>query len=96
MEALLDEGFYEFGSCGRVWTKAEILLLMANEENHEPLAIEEFRVRRICADAALVSYRAVGSSRSSLRSSFWKHHSSGWQMVFHQGTLVPDDSVPCN
>ncbi len=91
VEALLDEEFCEFGASGRVWTRAEILLLLMTEKNYETPTIEAFHVREISVDAALVTYRAVSPSRTSLRSSLWKLQATGWRMVFHQGTLaVPD------
>lgn len=90
VEALLDGEFLEFGSSGRMWAREEILQLLATEGSYEPPAIEEFRVRRISADAALVTYRAVGCSRTTLRSSLWTLGESGWRMVFHQGTRATE------
>ncbi|WP_370676933.1 DUF4440 domain-containing protein [Pleomorphomonas sp. PLEO] len=57
--------------------------------------MHEFAVHSIASDAVLVTYRSsrrrsdgtVG--KSTLRSSIWKLIDGRWQMLFHQGTIVP-------
>ena len=88
---LLAEDFAEFGSSGRVWTRDQILDLLANE-TYSPVRIEDFHCALLAVDVALVTYRAVrtdassGSEASSLRSSIWTKKSGEWRMRFHQGT----------
>lgn len=91
---LLADDFIEFGSSGHALDKRRILFLL-RKQHPAHLLIEEFRVIEIAPSAALVTYRAcTESSRAevaqySLRSSLWMQRDGAWQMVFHQGTLVP-------
>ena len=91
---LLADDFMEFGSSGHAYDKQRILFLL---KRHVPprLFIEEFRVIEVSDSAALVTYRACSESTQmtaahySLRSSLWVLRKSTWQMMFHQGTNVP-------
>lgn len=93
LNELLAEDFYEFGSSGNVWTKADILTRLPAENKTAP-AIEsrDFSMRKIAADTFFVTYISFRTiegkeERTALRSSLWKKNGSGWQMIFHQGTF---------
>jgi hypothetical protein len=92
---LLADEFTEFGSSGHAYDKKRILFMLKRQIPAR-LVIEEFRVFEVSASAALVTYRACSestrttSSRYSLRSSLWVLRGDAWQMVFHQGTNVPE------
>jgi hypothetical protein len=89
--ALLDEDFEEFGSSGRVWTREQILELLASED-FVPVTMEGFRCDRIAEEVALVTYRTVrtdsqsGEKATVLRSSLWTQKWGVWRVRFHQGT----------
>jgi len=89
--ALLAKDFFEFGSSGRVWLRAETIALLATED-YTPPEMECFRCDRIAADVALVTYKSVrrdgasGEKAVALRSSLWVREASGWRVRFHQGT----------
>ena|ERR1035438_1457193 len=53
--ALLADDFVEFGASGKIWTREEILTLLATEEYHPPV-IESFECVRIAPDVALATY----------------------------------------
>lgn len=90
--ALLADDFIEFGASGRIWTRDQILELLATEK-YEPPVIEDFACRRIDDSVMLVTYRAVraagptGPRQVTLRSSIWAKRRGKWTMRFHQGTL---------
>jgi len=96
VSVLLAEEFREFGSSGRVWSRAAILDLLIAEEPRPAPAVEDFTIQRIVPGAALATYRAVREGvdagavsravNSSLRSSLWVWRGGRWQMLFHQGT----------
>lgn len=92
---LLADDFMEFGSSGHAYDKQRILFLLRRQIPAR-LVIEEFRVTEVSASAALVTYRAcsesnrMGGSHYSLRSSLWVLRGDAWQMIFHQGTNVPE------
>jgi hypothetical protein len=89
--AMLAEDFLEFGSSGRVWTRDQILELLATED-YQPPMMEDFTCSSIAKGVALVTYRTVrtdaesGQSIATLRSSIWIEDSGKWRVRFHQGT----------
>jgi hypothetical protein len=88
---LLADDFVEFGSSGRIWTREEILDLLAGE-NPAPIHMIDFECALLAEDVVLVTYRAsrtnalTGIQISSLRSSIWTKKPGGWRLRFHQGT----------
>jgi hypothetical protein len=87
---LLADEFIEFGSSGRVFNKAKIIVALQQEacDAVHRISLTDFTVRRLAPDVMLVTYRTTiqDPPESSLRSSIWKLISGRWQMVFHQGT----------
>ena len=91
---MLAEEFVEFASSGRAYDKKQVLYKLRKQVPGQ-LAIEEFRAIEVTSSLALVRYRARAESadritRYSLRSSIWVLRDRAWQMLFHQGTTVPD------
>lgn len=91
VSALLADDFLEFGASGRVWTRSQILELLATER-YEPPVMEDFACHGIAPDVVLVTYRAVRARGQSsqrdvtLRSSLWTKRAGKWKARFHQGT----------
>jgi len=57
--------------------------------------ISNFAVRPQADSVVLATYvclhrYADGREANSLRSSLWRKHAEGWQMVFHQGTRMAE------
>lgn len=96
LEALLGEGFVEFGASGTVYERDEIIDLMLVEEpddDPDTLQSDDYALTIIAPDAVLLTYKTCrrqpdGSERAALRSSIWKKTGASWQMLFHQGTLT--------
>jgi hypothetical protein len=91
---LLADDFVEFGSSGRMWTRDEILDLLARE-TPEPIRMADFECALLAEDVALITYRAsrtdarTGIQFSSLRCSIWTKKPGWWRLRFHQGTRTP-------
>lgn len=90
---LLAEDFREFGSSGRVWSRDDIL--NPSETPQTALIVEDFSVKTIVPELAQVTYRTLrkepgGKPQAALRSSLWIRRGGKWQMLFHQGTKIPD------
>ena len=90
---LLSDDFIEFGSSGRVWTKATTIADLAVEEPDPSTTrtVTDLRVRLLAGEAALVTYavsqQSPGEARvETLRSSVWTREDGKWRMLFHQGT----------
>ena len=92
LDALLHEEFHEFGRSGAAYTKADILSHLLSAAQHARVVADNFLVRRLAADVALLTYRSAHTlpdgmlHRHTLRSSIWQRSEAGWQMSFHQGT----------
>jgi len=95
--ALLAEDFEEFGASGRVWTRDEVVDLLANEA-YDPPVMSDFRCRMITPLVALVTYRTqhthamTGACTAVNRSSIWVEEEGSWRIRFHQGT--PAERAP--
>ena len=92
LEALLAPEFLELGSSGRAYDRAAIVAALAVEVP-AAVRIEDFAVRELTPDVALVTYRSVrsdatgGAPTAAWRSSIWcRAADGGWQLTFHQGT----------
>ena len=91
LDRLLADDFLEFGASGVRFGKAEALARLPHEQPPE-FTNQDFELRQLAADVALLTYRATlrrpgdPDPRYSLRSSLWKKNGEQWQMVFHQGT----------
>jgi hypothetical protein len=89
--SLIAYDFVEFGSSGKVWSKAEIIAAMSEWSPFERI-VEDFGVRELSASVCLVTYKVIGVDRQaspfSPRSSIWRNNGETWQIVFHQGTSV--------
>lgn len=102
VRALLADEFIEFGSSGTIYDKASIVEALAAEP---PAAaalvpdVHDFAARSLSPDVVLVTYRSSrprpdgAATRATLRSSIWKLIDGRWQMLFHQGTIVPSTST---
>jgi len=94
---LLTEEFCEFGSSGRVYTKAEVIASL-QEERERRIAMKDFVSQMIDSSTMLVRYRSVregedGVTVEALRSSIWVLRDGRWQILFHQGTLCQGTGV---
>ena len=90
VSSLLAEDFREFGTSGREWSREAILDLLATEPSRPTPEVEDFRIQPLAADAVLVTYRTIRPEIQANRSSIWIQSPSGWQVLFHQGTKVPE------
>lgn len=93
MDELLSDDFFEFGSSGRVYNKAQVISSLRNEPV-SAISIENFKAGMLADGVVHVTYTAVKSGADgekesrSLRSSIWVNTNGRWRILFHQGTLV--------
>lgn len=95
LSELLADEFVEFGSSGRIFDKSAIIDALAAEADDLQVSVEDFAVRELAPNVALVTYvvakplgRHAAMVRTSLRSSIWQMRDDRWQMIFHQGTRI--------
>ena len=93
---LLAEDFIEFGASGRVWSRDQVVELLATED-FQPPAMEAFECCVLAPRVALVTYRTVhrdaqtGARTAAVRSSIWMAQEGNWKVRFHQGTPQSPD-----
>lgn len=89
---LLAPDFREFGRSGATYTRDDELMSLPSDPECPHIHAQDFVVNKLSDSIVLLTYRSahVNSSqelfRHTNRSSIWRLDSSGWQMVFHQGT----------
>jgi hypothetical protein len=92
LDSLIHDEFQEFGRSGASYTKADIVASLLAAAQHARVVADNFLVRRLAPDVALLTYRSAHAlpdgtlHRHTLRSSIWQRSGNGWQMSFHQGT----------
>lgn len=88
-ELLADE-FVEFGSSGRVYTKADLVAVLQAEQPMTQTT-SDFWATLLAPDVALLTYRIRLHKTppvDTLRSSLWRQMQGQWKMVFHQATIT--------
>ncbi len=86
VEPLLADEFRETGRSGKVYSKAEILDLLAQKDHTAPIAMDGFAATLLGPEAALATYSAEVEGKRSHHSSVWVFRRGRWQMLHHQGT----------
>jgi len=83
---ILDDGFFEFGSSGKVWKRSDYNA--DHSLSPDRMEISGFKMEELGPEAVLTTYRIFNKTTgtSSLRSSVWKKRETGWKLFFHQGT----------
>ncbi len=93
-EKMTAADFWEVGASGRRYSRDYVLDTL--EKRHagphsDVWEAAEFHCRRLAADVYLLTYTLIQDNvRKTRRSTIWQHTAHGWQIVFHQGTIVQD------
>jgi hypothetical protein len=98
-ERMTDDSFWEVGASGRRYSRGHVLDVL--EDRHQVashLALEDsweavdFACRELGSDTYLLTYTLLQGSRKTRRVTVWKRATAGWKILFHQGTVVEDDT----
>jgi hypothetical protein len=91
-ERMTAEDFWEVGASGRRYGRAYVLDVLeqrATAPVEEELEASDFCCRRLAGEVYLLTYTLVQNrTRKTRRSTIWQRTASGWQIVFHQGTII--------
>ena len=88
--------YWEVGASGRRYSREFILRLL--EETAPVDAAEagwrcrDFGLRRIGAEVYLLTYTLDRAGRVTRRATVWRRSGGDWKILFHQGTVVEDDT----
>jgi hypothetical protein len=94
--ALVADDFLEFGTSGRVYTKADLVAVL-QAESPSTQTTSNFRVALLAPSVALLTYvirHETSPPGYTLRSSIWQLRSEQWQMIFHQSTRTLAEQLP--
>lgn len=92
--SLLADGFVEFGSSGRIFSREQIITELTIESAAGPtLSLTDFAITPLTLEVVLATYQSHRSDPQnngtrSLRSSIWVQRDDGWKIIFHQGTRI--------
>ena len=98
-EAMTDASFWEVGASGRRYSRDHVLEVL--EDRHQVashLALEDtweagdFACRELGSDTYLLTYTLLQGQRKTRRATVWRRCAQGWKIMFHQGTVVEDDT----
>jgi hypothetical protein len=95
--ALLADDFLEYGSSGRIYSKAEVLACLQDEPAAK-LSLSDLHAVQLAESVVHVTYRSVREVSGeppipALRSSLWVLRDGRWQILFHQGTRASTESA---
>ncbi|MBI5671196.1 MAG: DUF4440 domain-containing protein [Chloroflexi bacterium] len=92
-EVLIETSFREVGASGRPYSREQVLDELEKRCAHQTRHNWETRdchCLEIASDNYLLTYTLRQGNRVTRRSTIWRQTSSGWKMVYHQGTIVAD------
>lgn len=91
VDQLLHDDFAEIGRSGRLWTRDEVLAMLADETRGESPQTAEWQFRELSPHNVLVTYAIVREGDVySRHSSIWDLSSGVPRLRFHQGTRVAE------
>lgn len=93
-EALLAPDFWEVGASGQRYDREFVLQTLASRQANpfeQAWSTTTHEVKCLAPDLYLHTYTLIQPTRVSRRATLWRLMSSGWQMVYHQGTPVLPD-----
>jgi hypothetical protein len=96
-ESLAAPDFFEIGASGTIYTR-EFVISTLERRYSDPAYSDarwetsDFRVHQLAPTTYLLTYTLIQHQstgpRLTRRTTIWKESPSGWQILFHQGTLV--------
>ena len=90
-EKLTAPEFWEVGASGRRFSREFVLSTLEERyanQKEDVWEVGDFLCQEIAADNYLVTYTLIQGERVTRRATIWRRTSSGWQIVYHQGTAV--------
>ncbi len=98
---LMAPTYWEVGASGRRYSRAFILThLAANTPVDADAAgwtTSDFTCGPLGHETYLLTYTLAQGDRLTRRATIWQRTESGWQILYHQGTVItgaPDDTAP--
>lgn len=90
-EKLMAPNFWEVTASGRRISREFVLDTLENRyknSTEDVWEIGDFCCQQLAPDNYLVTYTLLQNQRITRRTTLWRRNSQGWQILFHQGTIV--------
>ena len=98
-ETMTEADFWEVGASGRRYSRDHVLdVLEDRNQVASHLALEDtweaidFACKELGSDTYLLTYTLLQGQRKTRRATVWRRSAAGWRILFHQGTVVEDDT----
>lgn len=86
--------FWEVGASGNRYSREyviEVLLDRYSDPEYKDIwKTKDFKCQEIVHDNYLLTYTLLQGKRETKRSTIWRRTSSGWKILYHQGTVVQE------
>jgi hypothetical protein len=94
LEDMTHTEFWEVGASGRCYSREFVLAELEKRYQHPAEDIWEtsnFQCRELASNVYLLTYTLVQDRiRKTRRTTIWQRTATGWEILFHQGTIVQD------
>jgi len=94
-ERMTAEDFWEIGASGRRYSRQFVLEELEKRfaaPHPDVWETSDFQCRRLCEDTFLLTYTLLQDhTRLTRRATIWRKTVDGWQILYHQGTIVGED-----
>lgn len=94
-ERMTAADFWEIGASGQRYSRALVLDVLEQRyavRGEDPLPAsmraEGFACRRLAGEVYLLTYTLRQDERVTRRATIWERTAAGWQVRYHQGTVV--------
>jgi hypothetical protein len=92
LETMMHADFWEIGASGRRYSRNYALAVLEwrrQQPTEDPWETSDFYCRKLAPDLYLLTYTLIQNKiRKTRRSTLWQHTEVGWQIIFHQGTII--------
>ena len=94
LERMTVEDFWEVGASGRRYSR-DFVFGVLEQRRSAPQSnqweISDLHCRKLAGEVYLLTYTLLQDNvRLTRRSTIWQKAAEGWQIVYHQGTVVQD------
>lgn len=94
-EKLIDYSFWEVGASGRRYSRETVLKVLeerSKNRTEDKWNTKDFHCLEIAHDNYLLTYTLFQGNRITRRATIWRRLDKDWKIIFHQGTIVEDES----
>lgn len=92
-EKFMDADYWEVGASGTRYSRQDVLDVLEKRGGviiEQAWQTKDFYCREIASGNYLLSYTLIQGGRITRRTTLWRRTGEGWQILYHQGTIVQE------